>query len=163
MSIWAEIKHALNSTLGTNDFEPLNELFFKNKALNASENLYYIIQSGWARVEEGETYKIPKSIKMYNSGSITIKSGLNGPDYDRYTYLNIYINNVLYKQLSAYQTSSMEEVSTTVSFNAGDVITFEIFVQRVGASFTRYGEFGNLRICADMVDTSAMKIQEVSK
>ena len=163
MSIWAEIKHALNSTLGTNDFEPLNELFFKNKALNASENLYYIIQSESVKVEEGKTYKIPKSIKMYNSGSVTIKSDLRGPDYDRYTYLNIYINNVLYKQLSAYDTTSMQEVSTIVSFNAGDVITFEIFVQAVGVTHKKYGEFANLRICADMIDTSAMKIQEVSK
>ena len=92
MGLWAGIKYALNSTLGTNDFEPLNELFFKNKALNASENLYYTIQSESVEVEEGKTYKIPKSIKMYNSGSITIKSNLKAPYGRKYTYLNIYIN-----------------------------------------------------------------------
>ena len=97
--MWSYIKKAINSTLGTNDFEPLNELFFKSKALNASENLYYTIQSELVKVEEGKTYKIPKSIKMYNSGSITIKSNLKAPSAEYYTYLKIYINNVLYKQI----------------------------------------------------------------
>lgn len=157
--MWSYIKKAINSTLGTNDFEPLNELFFKNKALNASENLYYTIQSESVKVEEGKTYKIPKSIKMYNSGSITIKSNLESPYNGRYTYLNIYINNASYKTLSSETT----EVSTVVSFNAGDVITFGIFVELTSASSTKYGKFSNLRICADMVDTSVMKIQEVSE
>ena len=162
--MWSYIKKAINSTLGTNDFEPLNELFFKNKALNASENLYYTIQSESVKVEEGKTYKIPKSIKMYNSGSITIKSNLKAPYGRKYTYLNIYINNVLYKQLSSTTNANeTTEVSTVVSFNADDVITFGIFVELTSASSTKYGEFSNLRICADMVDTSVMKIQEVSE
>lgn len=160
--MWSYIKKAINSTLGTNDFEPLNELFFKNKALNASENLYYTIQGETVKVEEGTTYKIPKTIKMYNSGSITIKSNLKPPSAEYYTYLKIYINNVLYKQLSssAYEAT---EVSTIVSFNAGDVITFEIFVETTGSGGLKYGNFSNLRICADIIDTSVMKIQEVSK
>ena len=162
--MWSYIKKAINSTLGTNDFEPLNELFFKSKALNASENLYYTIQSESVKVEEGKTYKIPKSIKMYNSGSITIKSNLESPYNRAYTYLRIYINNVLYKTLSSETTSpETTEVSTIVSFNAGDIITFEIFVDFTSSSSTQYGKFSNLRICADMVDTSVMKIQEVSE
>lgn len=160
--MWSYIKKAINSTLGTNDFEPLNELFFKNKALNASENLYYTIQGESVKVEEGTTYKIPKSIKMYNSGSITIKSNLEAPYNGINTYLKIYINDVSYKSLSTEATSSTE-VSTIVSFNADDVITFEIYVAWTSASSTKYGNFSNLRICADMVDTSVMKIQEVSE
>ena len=79
-------------------------------------------------------------------------------------HLRIYINNVLYKTLSSETTSpETKEVSTIVSFNEGDIITFGIFVELTSSSSTKYGEFSNLRICADMVDTSVMKIQEVSE
>lgn len=44
MSMWAEIKHALNSTIGTLSFKPLNDIIiYKDKELNASDNIYKVI------------------------------------------------------------------------------------------------------------------------
>ena len=37
MSIWTEIKHALNSTLGTSDFKTINEIVMQTKDLAESD------------------------------------------------------------------------------------------------------------------------------
>ena len=43
MGIWAGIKYAINSTLGTDKFKPLNELIIGEKSLCASDTIYDII------------------------------------------------------------------------------------------------------------------------
>jgi hypothetical protein len=63
MDIWAGIKHALNSTLGTEDFKPLDKLLKhyleEHKSLAPSDSIYKVIQSG-------ERYKeVPSSTISY--------------------------------------------------------------------------------------------------
>ena len=57
MSIWAEIKHALNSTLGTNKFKPLDQLLLDNLGLIENADKLYASKTFTNLVLGGENNK----------------------------------------------------------------------------------------------------------
>lgn len=66
MSVWAEIKHAVNSSLGTSDFKPLNEIILQTKDLAASDTVYKVIYpSGASNITSA-------NIQANRNGSIRI-------------------------------------------------------------------------------------------
>lgn len=78
MSIWAGIKYALNSTLGTPKFKPLNELIESHIGLiESSDKVYYnkaitgSIQGGSAGYEN-VVQKISKKVKINAQGTARV-------------------------------------------------------------------------------------------
>ena len=57
MSIWAEIRHALNSTLGTNKFKPLDQLLLDNLGLIENADKLYASKTFTNLVLGGENNK----------------------------------------------------------------------------------------------------------
>lgn len=80
---WAEIKKAINSTLGTNNFKPLNEIFQDSMVLYASDNSIANYTDANAKV------------KVNYSGTCRIKAVVKGSTYSISSgaALVVYINN----------------------------------------------------------------------
>ena len=117
MSVWKEVKYALNSTLGTDDFKSLDNVVNQSKSLCASNDLYYIFISQKEQDKksfDGET-KICEFLS-YRNGTSRIRATIyttagstwvftvklykkyNAPDtsYEQYRYIFRYryiVNN----------------------------------------------------------------------
>lgn len=140
MGFWAGIKYAINSTLGTSDFKPLDKMILGMRSLQASDNVYMTL-SGFpsAAPNNGQTEIVshPQSITPYTSGSlkfkvyyVTVQSGYTSPEL----YFNVYINGSrAYRDtLSPGPSGTTTEHTLQISYQAGDVITLEVSVKSGG-------------------------------
>ena len=74
MSVWSEIKHAINSTLGSANFKPLDKLFDEYCGVFESDNVLYDV--GTVYKNESTT---PKTLKM--TGTIRVAAdGITSSD-----------------------------------------------------------------------------------
>lgn len=149
MGIWAEIKHALNSTIGTSDFAPLNELYIKGKTLVASNNHYMDIYLP----QEYAPFDVPRKIKMKNSGSVLISA--NVFSYSNNGGLNVLINNEIVARFQGINTSGGSTQGGTIYFKKGDELSFKYYLGTSGATYV-----SDLKIFADVVDTSMLEVIE---
>lgn len=145
MGSWVGIKRALNSTLGTGHFRPLNEII--TNQLRASNNLYMNIESAGSREYEkkGEDYVYKKKWKSYTNGSVNIhiRKTTNG---DR--QVDLIITKTDAKGTVTTETATklypQTELYYTVFISAGDVLSFV----DVGGNDIYYP---GISICADEV------------
>lgn len=158
MGFWSGIKHALNSTLGTADFQPLDKIIKSQKNLVADDAPYYTIFVGSeaVKVPSGSgnviTYTdLPYKIKMKTNGSCRIKVKIKKSASDRATYFQVLVNGVLQSSVNS-STDDLTEVSTDIVFDYGNIISFSIGGYR-GTSPT----YNNLKICGTVVDTSLIE------
>jgi hypothetical protein len=149
MGIWAEIKHALNSTIGTPDFAPLDELYIKGKTLVASNNHYMDIYIP----REHAPFDVPRKIKMKNSGSVLISA--NVFSYSNDGGLNVLINNEIVARFQGTNTSGGSTQGGTIYFKKGDELSFKYYLGTSGATYV-----SKLKIFADVVDTSMLEVIE---
>lgn len=161
MGFWAGIKYALNSTLGTDKFKSLDKILedytYDNKSLVASENLLYIAYSGYINAKHEEYQQVPIKITMRNNGSITLKSDASPGTWEHNITIRIYKNGVYYRTFMGGidKLGEYTEPTTTISFDSGDILTFD-FVSSVNN-----GYLADIRVYADVVDTSLIKVEEV--
>ena len=125
MGMWAEIKHALNSTLGTSSFKPLNE----------------IISSGVTTLND----KISSSVTTLNDKISSGVTSLSNSIAELKKLLEDIKNkdNSLAPSDSIYKTMSVDEVS--VSGSSGDGPEYV----KIGSSFTANVD-GSVRIIAEL-------------
>lgn len=154
--MWGYIKKALNSTLGTDKFRPLDKLFLKDKALVASDDLYVIIDSA-VSLEVNTTVKSTKKIKMLNSGSVKIGAVSSTPTKsDYYSCINVYLNDSDLDQLYFDHTENQSVFSeTTINFSENDVITLEY----QSPQYQKCG-FSNVALYGRIVDVSLIEVGE---
>ena len=160
MGIWAEIKHALNSTLGTDAFKPLNEIIreeiLNGSGLVSSDNLYYpsIIKED-INIEENASYNKAVDVKLkFNvSGTVELRAMGSVSGLDPFQ-LNILKNNVVFQSLS-FKNGASTTNSTILEFSKDDVFTFTIYGKGVG-----FGPSGSITasIYADVIDYSGITI-----
>ena len=180
MGIWKEIKYALNSTLGTNYFTPLDKIL--GRELEASENTYKdtgITHSGTVIFESGkkiDTYTYP-DILMKCGGSINIKlvgsfpgAPQNSKGYLDYTITTVvkHSNGESYEYTEEFApTTDKTYLSTTsaISIKAGDIVTVTIKAQISGSpSYAQWGEghtenyTSKLKIGADVTQSSLIEV-----
>lgn len=69
MSIWGEVKHALNNTLGTSSFLPLNKILENNTAIKVQHKTVILSLSGSSGTETAtiDSVDTSKSIIRINS------------------------------------------------------------------------------------------------
>lgn len=151
--MWAGIKKALNSTLGTSEFKPLDQLIAEGRDLVASDNLFRYLYAGeynTGSVEEKTIFKF----KTNRDGSFRLKfnskSAYNG--YDR--NLEVYRDGERVYQFQPPQ--NYEDVETTVDIQCYKGAEFEIKVGTNGstASFS----VKDMRICASELDITGITV-----
>ena len=142
MGIWAGIKYALNSTLGTNYFQPLDQQIRNNKILMASNELYATLPTEFSKLGYGHNVSAnnPKSelyrtsIKMDNDGSFKIgidRLAINSSSRE-YLGFNILKNNETVQEYIKEDMGESNFTSNAINFNRGDVITFVFYLQWAG-------------------------------
>lgn len=155
--MWGYIKKALNSTLGTDKFRPLDKLFLKDKALVASDDLYVIIDSA-VSLKANTTVKSTKKIKMLNSGSVKIGAVSSTPTKTNYDYssIKVYLNNSDLDRLYFDHTENASVFSeTTINFSENDVITLEY-----KSLIYQECDFSNVALYGRVVDVSLIEVGE---
>lgn len=152
MSFWAAIKYALNSTIGTNEFEPLDEIIRNNKILMASDEEYAVLSTSFNENVQTTTSKplvniLSKKIKMNNSGSLKIK--FSGTIYLIDSYPNAVLNLEIYKNninLAGFSITSLggyTRTSNEITFMRGDVIEIKAYVDGTTYPYETYAQYVN--------------------
>lgn len=118
MGVWAEVKHALNSTIGTNNFKPLNELILDSIYLTATDDVLYSI--GDVMTSENEETVFEKTAEC--SGAVKITGEILN-DIGRYNNIKIYLNGTLNKTLTiSNATIFPQSLVGNVQISKGDVL-----------------------------------------
>ena len=160
MGFWSGIKYALNSTLGTKDFKPLNEIIrdeiLNGSGLVSSDNLYYpsIIEENidfFSHTSYSKTldvklkFNVLGTVKLQGTCSNTSITNLN---------LTILKNNNIFKSLSV-ATGTTSTLDVTLEFSKDDVFTFTVS----GRGFNEYASTTiTASIYADVIDYSGITI-----
>lgn len=154
MGIWTGIKHAINSTLGTADFKPLDKLFLEQKAIVASDMPFYTIVAGERTfsVSTSGSNILPYKIKMINSGSLRVSVMLRRSISDTSSFLRILVNDIERKELSSgFNDGSTYLLKTAdIKFKQDDVISF-------GVGGYKKAFVKDLTLCGTIVDNSLFK------
>ena len=151
-------KYAVNSSLGTEDFRPLDQLFYYGKSLQHSDNLYINLgHKSVGGVAGTVIEKFPNSYTMRNNGSIRVKATgrLTGSN-NTYGKVVVYINGTESISLG-FSFEYDTEQSNYIHFSEKDVITVE--AQKEGSSAGSF--IVDVGFYADVVDTSPMLIKAV--
>lgn len=165
MGLWAGIKHALNSTLGTEDFQPLDKLFFSGKSTVASNNpLYTILNYGRynynASQSTDSSVPIEKTLIARNDGSFKVTFELDYFSTHGDAGIDVFINGKLITSVTGDDTSEFEKKETdSISYKKDDVITFGVhrsYHPDLNGNSTF--QIQNVQLCADVVDVSVFKI-----
>lgn len=148
---WPKIKKAINSTLGTEDFQPLDEIILGSKGLKASDNFYARVISS----PISGTYSAPLTVSdwllMNWAGSFKLKVRVTAIRYAG--KINIQKNGSTVSSISVTSSNAVyaEYESGIISFNKGDSI---------GLVLTSEGSSGTVDVqyidmYADVTDLSA--------
>ena len=120
---WAETR-CINSTVGTKDFKPLDEIFKGNWHLVSSDNVYFAEKAEYTK--NNNTYTLTNALKMLASGTARFTLWASTASSSEYTF-EVYKNGTLAGSQTRTVTSTTETAySVDVTFNEGDVITFRI-------------------------------------
>lgn len=127
---WAETK-CINSTVGTKDFKPLNEIVKGNWNLIESERIY--ISETPTYTSSSGTYTISNSFKFKANGSARIRFVAAYSTNTTYT-LEIYKNGNLYKSIARAGNGASNNITIieSVTFKPEDLFTFRLV--RAGGS-----------------------------
>lgn len=135
MSIWAGIKTFLNTTAGTKNFTPLNEIMENQFRIEADENKYARVFDKEIKKYEVSTdvqtenkyFDIPEKLKILKEGTITVKGRLGRDSTSAVTSrFKIYKNGEqIFSHSDAYG-ESVTAFSVTIPVNVYDVLTFSI-------------------------------------
>lgn len=127
MSVWAGIKKALNSTLGTSEFKPLDELFNMHCGIYATND--YTLKVLWSGgyLEAGKSVG---SAKINATGQINVYFS----QIVSSNHFDILINGTVVARASGSSSSAYSPISVSVEVKYGDVI--EILSTSTGNSNT---------------------------
>lgn len=131
---WAVTKYALNSTVGTADFQPLDIIFKGNWHLVSSDNVYFAEKAEYT--QNNNTYTLTNALKMLASGTARFTLWASTATSSTHTF-EVYKNGTLAGSQTRTVTSTAETAySVDVTFSEGDVITFRITRNSGNATFS---------------------------
>ena len=160
MSIWAEIKHSINSDLS----KPLNELINGTKGLAASNNLYATLYSSSKTIYYPEiTFNVPVKATFHWGGSFNLKCDLcTNADQESSSahvpHLIIYKNSTQYKILDGTYYNTDHSRSIECLCSPGDIFTF-VFERSNRSKVS--ATLSDLGIYADLIDVSGVTIESI--
>lgn len=142
--IWAEIKKALNSTLGTNNFKSLDEIIKGEKVFAPSNAEYISLISNSYSVNVGEELTLPVSFTPQIDGKIRLKLRVNCQTVT--TVGKFLVNSEEVKVFNGNSYKSENNIDIDVV--AGTTYTFGI--KSTSGTFT----IETLNICCTIIDLS---------
>lgn len=162
MEFWSGIKYALNSTLGTSDFQSIDKMILGTKGLVESDNLYLntgINESFTATLQSNEvkTLKTSSTIKINWNGSIRLDFVANSNQGSNRTYVKIYKND---SDIYSQNIGGTFNGSTSITVRKGDVIKIGFLLQlgNVAEALNFNVSVSDVKIYADLIDTSGVSI-----
>lgn len=167
MGFWSGIKHALNSTLGTDDFQPLDKIILGMRCLQASGEVYMTLASLEATavaVGKTEVFSSKQSITPYASGSLKLKITYapGGQGYGGSSNIfNVLVNGVVVNSVELSTSKSSTESTATsgiIRYKAGDVITFNAEVS-AGPYQSLYFSCSAIEILGTLTEYTALNIK----
>lgn len=161
MSIWAEIRHALNSTLGTNKFKPLDQLLLDNLGLIENVDKLYASKTFTSSVSGGEDnedvlQKLDNEFAIDCNGTATLQftftltKSASGRTAEGTLYL--YKNNDVVKTKNFYSETGALSTSLSIDFNGQGLSRGDKY--SVGISY--HG--GNVSYAPNMQVKSTLKV-----
>ena len=155
--MWAGIKKALNSTLGTSEFKPLDQLIAEERNLVASDNLYRYLYAGEITKYADTTELTAFSFQSNRKGSIRLKFNAKCQSSAGQKSIRIYRNNYKVSNDITIPTAFTEtDTSIDISVGKGDVITIKAYYSVANASLPI--TIRNARICANELNISGITI-----
>lgn len=134
MGFWAGIKHALNSTLGTAKFKPLDRILKESMYLVASDTPLYVLEGSFGTREKEVTFLE----KTFNVNG-TVRFIATPYNMSSYCYVKIYKNNTLIKTVAYSTTDGLP--ATDITVEKGSVLKLTVYVSGSG-SYVQ-----NVRLC----------------
>ena len=144
-------QYAINSTLGTDEFKPLDQIVKGQKTIIASERPLAMLLVG-----DSKSYKDGDIIATFVSNTNGTAKLYAERAYSNYKTATIYatINDVNYGKISL-STNTYEDVfGKPFSIKKGDVVN--ITISKDGNDYVKVN---NLTLCADIIDGSLITIQ----
>lgn len=154
MSFWVEIKKAINSTLGTKEFEPLDKRFDRLLAeqyiLESSDDVFYSFDN--EEHEDVNDFDITQGFVATRGGTLTVKTTITSNKALGYT-ITAYANGeeIATKTLTK-SVGSAVTVSLPITFNYGDKITFHVDMKYGGGyskgthKLSNFAMYGTIKI-----------------
>ena len=143
MGFWAGIKHALNSTLGTSDFKPLDEIYkdtveslINSITVSASDNPLKILVSTQTDITRDG---IIRTFNANSSGTVRIIADINAGNNVSFSVINQSGQQVGYKV--AYDGAT----KLNMDINATKGVTYTIQI------YGSYSYCYQLSVCGDTV------------
>ena len=140
---WAEVKHALNSTVGTSDFESLDEIFKGNWRFISSNIVYKTAPASYT--SSGGEYTIGNTFTSKANGVVKFRLSDVETTSTNFTFY-VYRNGSTIPAASGTNTnptsSAYRDYFADCEVNKGDVFTFAI--KRSGAG--TISSMGNISI-----------------
>ena len=142
-------KYAINSTLGTNNFEPLDKMIIGQKQLLASDNVYQIVKSDTVSVTNPETLNIDLfKLKMNGSFKISVYAGASSNNGT----VRILKNGVDITSISVGQTDG-NYASSVIIAERNDIFSVILSAGTNGSLYVY-----TISILADIIDGSAIEL-----
>ena len=167
MGFWAGIKHALNSTLGTTKFKPLDKLLTdaiinQTQTISSDEVLLLLddFAVNVASVGTQELYH-PTYLKAIRSGTIRIKGSISiSGSFSTFSYKFIIYKNqdVVYSQNTEEQSI---EFSVDTDIQTNDVLRLYLYIKATGGSLGKSITVKNIQICGTVKTRVFDSAQEV--
>lgn len=180
MGIWKEIKYALNSTLGTNYFMPLNEMV--NRELTTSDDVYFLSNEKYEKTTSltgGESFEDTydfKDMLVRCNGSCYLNFVGNFPVTVRLVKIVNYDIGIIVNHKDGTQTSytatvpnpdnvnkdAVETNKILIPLKQGDVIGFKLHytLRNVDMYPHDYNISAAIKIYAKEVPFSLLKVEE---
>lgn len=149
--MWAGIKHAINSTLGTSRFKSLDTILYETVTMKASDELFFVSQLDTIYVDEdndGQIYYFPRKYQTTKYGEMRVIHSVELANMKNYTF-TIYKNGEVLESF----TGSGNTKGYTVTLNFVPYDTFEFsFSSKYNSAYTE-GQIRSptLQICGTIV------------
>ena len=154
MGLWTGIKYAINSTLGTKEFEPLDKLITNQYRLVASDNVYKQFEDIKIEFDEDEPDGLNRilfqKIKMLHPATIRVKGKIICESTKVSYKFQIFRNDTpVYEYTRPMDSSISHSFNTDINLEAGDILSFriEVTLKSGGSSAT----FEAFKLCGDIV------------
>lgn len=155
MGIWAGIKHALNSTLGTSEFKSLDKIIEGQRSLAASDSVISVVFSGNQMVTNNLGFFSLGSFVPKKNGSVRVVliGYAEGAQSNR--AVKVIVRNNGTDSVSAVDASSVGGYSVFVDISVIADETYEVLVAVTNSIPVRVT---NAKIGANIVDTSLVEV-----
>ena len=153
MSIWAGIKHALNTTLGTTNFKPLDRQIVEQMRMIPSDTTYHSLDGyshAFTTINTQDTVTFPQKVKMTRYGIARFK-GVLERNQTKFVSATFYIYKNGAEVFKIERTTGSDETesafSTDIAFEPNDVFTFKLSGKSTDNTYTRRMGISSFALC----------------